>query len=571
MTSLNNKNLSQNWEQLLNQAYQFFEEGDETHYFLTLKSAAVYHHPEAEFLLGRCFLQGTGVETDRASAVYWFRSAAEHGYLKANAYLASLLLNSEGSEEGKAAARNWLQPAAQKGEPYAQYLLWWMFNQGMEVNPDPVAAMEWLVRSAEQGFALAENQLGVAYCDGRDVQINRDLGISWFTRAASHGDSDAVSNLAWQWHKVSCDETDQAKKREADDQTIFWAEKAAEIGDENARLVLALVKIYGSEELRDFENAIPVLQELAEEGLPFAQSELANCYRMGSGVEKDHHKQFYWLEQAVQGGLSGSADLLGACYRKGLEEFEKDLDKARKWYIKAAEMGSVAALINLGNMAYLHELPGEEEQALSYYQQAVELADSISLKRLAYRGMWLCYANGRGVEKDWEKALFWGVKTAECGNVEDQYELAMNYGYHSPHPDDRQAAYWFEKAALLGHADAQLKLGHFYHAGRGVPRDYEKALHWFRLSAEQGNPHAINNVGDAYYHGLGVEQNYEEAFRWIENAAHFAQKNAMLMMGEMLYNGKGVAQDHKSGLEWIRKAVEAGNQEAQEWLDKNKM
>ena len=268
MTIPDNNTVSSNWDQLLERANQFLDEGDETQYFLTLKSAAEVHHPEAEFLLGMCYRNGTGIEKDRASAVNWFRSAAEHGYFKANAYLANLLLDAEGSEDDYAAALRWLTPAAEQGEPYAQYLMSRVYQNGLGVSADPAVAMEWLVRSAEQNFALAENQLGAAYCDGINVQANRDLGIVWYTRAADHGCHEAASSLAWQWHKVSCDETDQVKKREADDQTIFWAQKADEFGDVYARLVLALVKMYGSDELRDFENAIPVLQELAARAFP---------------------------------------------------------------------------------------------------------------------------------------------------------------------------------------------------------------------------------------------------------------------------------------------------------------
>lgn len=570
MTLSNNKNTPDS-AQLLERARQFLEEGDEIHYFLTLKSAADNQHPEAELLLGWCFMKGIGVETDWTSAATWYRNAAEHGNLRANAYLAYLFLNTEASDESVAAALQWLQPAAEKGEPYAQYLLWRIYSQGLGVTPDPVLAMDWLVRSAEQDFALSENQLGFTYCYGFHVQVNRPLGISWYTRAATHGFHTAAFNLAWQWHKVSCDETDPVKKREADDQTIFWAEKVREVDDLNARLVLALVKIYGSEELHDFDKAIPELQELAEKGLLYAQTELANCYRLGIGVEKDRQEQMDWLEKAVQGGHAEAAVMLGHCYRKGLDEFTRDPDRAWECFNKAAEMGSVEALIRLGNMAFMNELPGKEEQAFSFYQRATNSTNTLSAKGLACRGVSLCYAKGCSVEKDWNKALEWGVKAAECGDVTDQYQLALDYGYHSPHPDYQQAAHWFEKAALQGHADAQVKLGYFYHTGRGVPRDYEKALDWFRLAADQGNPNAINNIGDAYYHGLGVEQNYGEAFQWIEKAAHLAQKDAMLMMGEMLYNGKGVPQDREAGLVWIRKAVQAGNQEAQEWLDTNQL
>ena len=44
---------------------------------------------------------------------------------------------------------------------------------------------------------------------------------------------------------------------------------------------------------------------------------------------------------------------------------------------------------------------------------------------------------------------------------------------------------------MAGHADAQVKLGHMYFEGRGVPQDYQGALRWYLLAATQGNAEAV--------------------------------------------------------------------------------
>ena len=50
------------------------------------------------------------------------------------------------------------------------------------------------------------------------------------------------------------------------------------------------------------------------------------------------------------------------------------------------------------------------------------------------------------------------------------------------------------KAAEQGAADAQLRLGVMYAAGRGVPKDGTKAVAWFRKAAAQGAPVPIPAV-----------------------------------------------------------------------------
>lgn len=58
---------------------------------------------------------------------------------------------------------------------------------------------------------------------------------------------------------------------------------------------------------------------------------------------------------------------------------------------------------------------------------------------------------------------------------------------------------WYRKAAELGLADAQAKLGLMYFQGIGVDRDAREALRWFRKAAEQGNAGAQNNLGVMYF------------------------------------------------------------------------
>lgn len=70
---------------------------------------------------------------------------------------------------------------------------------------------------------------------------------------------------------------------------------------------------------------------------------------------------------------------------------------------------------------------------------------------------------------------------------EAQYNLAfMFYGGEGVNQDDRQAIYWFEQAAKLGHAPAQDTLAYMYLNGRGVDADNVQAYAWYTVAAENG-------------------------------------------------------------------------------------
>jgi TPR repeat protein len=66
------------------------------------------------------------------------------------------------------------------------------------------------------------------------------------------------------------------------------------------------------------------------------------------------------------------------------------------------------------------------------------------------------YYNGKGVAKDYKKAIEWWYKAATQGLWQAQYNLGVMYknGYGVA-KDYRQALYWYKKAAAQGHAGAQ--------------------------------------------------------------------------------------------------------------------
>ena len=76
------------------------------------------------------------------------------------------------------------------------------------------------------------------------------------------------------------------------------------------------------------------------------------------------------------------------------------------------------------------------------------------------------YQNGRGVTKDYKKAVEWYTKAAEQGNAQGQFNL-----------------------------------GYMYRNGKGVTKDDKKAVEWYTKSAEQGNAHGQNNLGYMYENG----------------------------------------------------------------------
>ena len=101
-----------------------------------------------------------------------------------------------------------------------------------------------------------------------------------------------------------------------------------------------------------------------------------------------------------------------------------------------------------------------------------------------------CYAEGKGVPRDYKQAADWYVKAAQKGNVAAQMHLAALYrdGSKNFPRDMTQAAEWYRKAAEQGDASAQGTLGTLYFMSQGVAQNYVEAYYWLDLAAAVKGP-----------------------------------------------------------------------------------
>ncbi len=75
----------------------------------------------------------------------------------------------------------------------------------------------------------------------------------------------------------------------------------------------------------------------------------------------------------------------------------------------------------------------------------------------------------------------------EKGSVGAQFELAIKYYLgRGVEQNFEQAVYWYGQSAEQGHAFFQYNLAGMYYEGKGVEQSHEQAIHWYRQAAEQG-------------------------------------------------------------------------------------
>lgn len=107
---------------------------------------------------------------------------------------------------------------------------------------------------------------------------------------------------------------------------------------------------------------------------------------------------------------------------------------------------------------------------------------------------------GQGVPEDEKQAIYYWKKAAAQGSIDAMYQLGSAYLFGSqaaktvPDPD-REAAIWYFQAASGGHADAQYHLGLLFLAGKGVIDSRSESARWMRKAASQGHPEAKKALG----------------------------------------------------------------------------
>ena len=141
---------------------------------------------------------------------------------------------------------------------------------------------------------------------------------------------------------------------------------------------------------------------------------------------------------------------------------------------------------------------------------------------------------------------------AERGEIQKEIELGAVYlAGRGVSRDEKQAAYWYEKAANSGDPGAQEQTGYFYEAGIGVERDPARAALWFERAVAGGLVSAKVNLGVAYAWGLGVRKDPAFAVQLFREAAKKGSGMGACYLGDMYHFGIGVTKSESEAIHWF--------------------
>jgi len=155
------------------------------------------------------------------------------------------------------------------------------------------------------------------------------------------------------------------------------------------------------------------------------------------------------------------------------------------------------------------------------------------------------------------------LEMAEAGDLEAQYRVGV---YEQERGAYQRAAAWYAKAAAVGHAGAQDRLGFLYATGQGVAQDNAVAFGWFQKSAAQNYPPAISNLGLMYLRGRGVPVDEQKAIQLFIRAAEAGDSRSQARLGGFFERGEHVVKNPARAYDWYRKAAAQNDPQGQNGL-----
>jgi Sel1 repeat-containing protein len=114
----------------------------------------------------------------------------------------------------------------------------------------------------------------------------------------------------------------------------------------------------------------------------------------------------------------------------------------------------------------------------------------------------------------------------------------------------------------ISEADRYFAQGEALFTGTATTSQLKEAFNLYLKAAELGNAAAQHRVGVAYATGRGVQKNESEAVWWYQKSVDGGFAEAQCDLGVRYLHGQGVNKDERTGLALVRKAAGQGYEEA---------
>jgi TPR repeat protein/serine/threonine protein kinase len=388
------------------------------------------------------------------NSIEWLLKSANQGHSGAQDELTNLYLNKLSDPKE---ALKWAKISSRQDSKDGNYNLACFLQEGREVIQDLAEAAKLFQRSADNGNTLAQFATGMCLLHGKGVSIDLKKSIKYFRLGAESKHLESIYMVA----------TLERGKSELDAFKNFKI--AADLGHAKAQYTVGEYYYSGKYVPVDYKRALEYFHKAET---PEALNKIGLCYLFGHGVKMDRSIALEWFEKAE---IVGNAD---AMYNIGKLLISQNLEKSISQFTKAAQLGHVDSMFALGE-AYFNGngIQIDLENGVEYYKAAAEKGHVFA--QYAY-GMYL-----KNIKLD-PTSYIWLEKSASTNHIDAIYALADFYLTSASAENWKESLILMQKAALRGHAGAQMKLGQFYSEGIGCKPSLDEAEKWYIMAFKNG-------------------------------------------------------------------------------------
>ena len=543
-----------------------------------------------EYLLGRIFYDGIGVEQNFRTAYSFFKLANDSGHVHSGYFMGKMYYEGKGVEQDYTKALAYYSTASNNGDPYASYSLGMMHYKGVGTKIDIPKAVTEFTKAAEADNPFAKKTLADILMNGADgVPEDKTLAHKLYGEALKYWEEETVLS-----------DNDQMSYRIGN---MYLQGLGTEINPEKA-----------------FEHI-----SIAAKSYPFAQYKLADMYENGQGTQIDLEKASEYYGKALAGFIKTNEEnenpdpqlsyRIGSMYEKG-KGTEINLEKAFEYYLRSAEKGISYAQYKVGGM--YENGRGTEinlPEAFKHYLASADTGNSYAQYKIGKM-----YRDGIGTEVNTRESFSYFLDSANNDNPFAQYVIGkildeglgtrvdevlaqkyyksalegfikMNEESETPNPQLSyrigsmlengkgtainlpEAFKYYLSSADNGNAYAQYKVGVFLEEGKSVPIDkvkaqeyYNKALNGFiktNSESQKPNPQLSYRIASMLENGKGTEINLPEAFKYYLSSADNGNAYAQYKVGTMYEKGNGTEINLPKAFKYYLSSADNGNAYAQ--------
>ncbi len=391
-------------------ANHYLMQGDVAQALDYLEDSAAGGNGGSMLNLYKLYSDGTQVPADPVKANQYLQQAmsAPRLALADRVKIGKLLMDPLDARYDPKRGVEFLSGAAEAGHKPSIVQLAKFYSNKRSTYYDPEQAFLWHGKAAADGAMNSMLWVAEAYATGVGVKKSNAKARVYFEQALQRvktGDAQILTRIGTAY-----------KLGYGTERNIFealkWFERAAKLGEPNAKIEFARVVIWDTVPGYTYLDAIRLMREAAAQGESSAYLELGKLYANGMGDEVDDTTAFYYFTKAAQAEINEAYYYLGLMTMGGRGTV-KDMEQAKQYLMRAASGGQAAASLTLGVLWQEGAFGSvNQAQAITYFTRAANAGVPE-----AHYYMALAYLNGNGVGQSRERGLEELAKAAKTGHI----------------------------------------------------------------------------------------------------------------------------------------------------------